>query len=412
MATKAFYPFHPERFFYSGIAILGGAFLVLGSVFLAWQMKFEPMPKVPLSRKVSSNQEAAPLSFSVGLKKEVFSIPKPSLEREISFSYDPVRPDSSITLPPLSIRCTRSGNSKRVPLPSRVDLKYDREGLSFSETASLFWAELEPLGDSKIAVRVFLSDPKSNSICEGNFSATTEDPPIRTPNEIPEQSPFRILAEARWWGHDLFQEKYGGRVFSQRLELGSISNPELLEIQGDDWIAWIDGKWQKIFSISGASKLPIARIVSCEGKSLILEGWEGDTHLRLSYNQAQMLPFKVKAEDLFASLRIRSEKQISCTLEKQCLILKIGDWVLKKENRWKILRKKEDREAFVSGKWIGELFVFEKIEMRGGQKFVQGLLFNAGRSQAAPIEMAVTGQRKSREKNPFSSNKSGRMRAK
>ena len=94
------------------------------------------------------------------------------------------------------------------------------------------------------------------------------------------------------------------------------------------------------------------------------------------------------------------------------MILKTGDWVIKKENRWKILKKKEDRDALLCGKLVGELFVFEKIDMRGGQKFVQGLLFNVGRTQAAPIEMAVTGQKKNREKNPFSSDKSGRMKAK
>lgn len=412
MATKVFYPFHPERFLYTGMAILSGSLLALGSVFFAWQSASEPLPYLPLSKKIAAAQEASPLSFSLGLKSDLLSLALPSLESEISFFYDPARPDSSSELPPLSIRCTRSGNAKRVSLPSRVDLKYDRDGLSFSETPSLFWAQLEPLGNSKIAVRIFLSDPGSQSVREGTFTATTEDPPVQTANEIPESSPFRILAEARWWGHDLFQEKYGGGVLSQRFELGSISNSEFLEIQDGDWIAWIDGKWQKIPSLADGKNRPIARIAMREGKSLVLEGWEGDTHLRLSFNQTQMLPFKVKAEDLFASLRIRSEKQISCTLEKQCLILKMGDWVLKKENRWKILRKKEDREAFIKGKWVGELFVFEKIELRGGQKFVQGLLFNAGRSQAAPIEMAVTGQRKNREKNPFSSNKPGRMKAK
>ena len=200
------------------------------------------------------------------------------------------------------------------------------------------------------------------------------------------------------------------RIWSCRR--GSISNPELLELQDGDWIAWVDNRWQKIPSLEEGRNRPIARIAQRDGKSILIEGWEGDHHLRLSFNQTQMLPFKVKAEDLFASLRIRSEKQISCTLEKQCLILKTGDWVIKKENRWKILKKKEDRDALLCGKLVGELFVFEKIDMRGGQKFVQGLLFNVGRTQAAPIEMAVTGQKKNREKNPFSSDKSGRMKAK
>ena len=81
-------------------------------------------------------------------------------------------------------------------------------------------------------------------------------------------------------------------------------------------------------------------------------------------------------------------------LEKQCLILRSGDWVFKGESRWKILRKKEEREAYLRGTWIGELFVFDRIEAKNGQKVVQGSLFNPGRSQVVPIEISVNAQRK------------------
>ena len=180
--------------------------------------------------------------------------------------------------------------------------------------------------------------------------------------------------------------------------MGPLSKVDLIELEEDQWIAWLDGRWKKIASLAEGKGRPIARFSFREGpgqgRAIILEGWDLEGHIRLSLPQAQPLPFKAKGDELFSSVRIRSEKQISCMLEKQCLILRSGDWVFKGESRWKILRKKEEREAYLRGKWIGELFVFDRIEAKNGQKVVQGSLFNPGRSQVVPIEISVNAQRK------------------
>lgn len=87
-------------------------------------------------------------------------------------------------------------------------------------------------------------------------------------------------------------------------------------------------------------------------------------------------------------------------LEKQCMVLKTGDWVFKTGGRWKILRKEQEREAYLNGKLFGELFVFEQIHAKQGQKMIQGRLFNSGRTQAVAIEMAAQSTRKAGEKGP------------
>ena len=85
-------------------------------------------------------------------------------------------------------------------------------------------------------------------------------------------------------------------------------------------------------------------------------------------------------------------------MEKQCLILRASDWVLKTNGRWKVLRKKEEKEAYLGGKTLGELFLFEKIESKQGQKTVVGYLFNPEKSSMLPIELAPSKHPRQKDK--------------
>lgn len=391
MAGLKYFPFHPEKILWTGVSVLACGACAVGGLSLFLWMGSPPL--VSFETKNGRPKSEALLSFDFALNQEGAAFPLPHIEGEMTFSFDPPRPDGSLQHPPLFVRLKRGAQSKRVSLPSRIDLQYEKD-LSFAQTASSFWVELRALGDHQIEGKVFVSTLSNERMEAGRFVAAAQESPVQEANEFPEGSPFRALAEARWWGHDLFREKYGMGPLSQRVEIGPLSQSQFLELQKENWIAWKEGQWQKIETLSEGKSCPIAHIESFDRKSILFEGWDLEGHIRLSLSHAQASPFKAKAEDLFTSVRIRSEKQISCMLEKQCLILKAGDWVLKGENRWKILRKKEEQEAYLKGKLVGELFFFDRIESKGGQKVIQGNLFSVDRSQVLPIEMAVSGQRK------------------
>jgi hypothetical protein len=222
----------------------------------------------------------------------------------------------------------------------------------------------------------------------GSFAVSGQECPIQSAHEFSEGSYFRLLAEAKWWGKDQFR---GSAVSGERLELGS----ELIEIQEGDWLVW-RGKWEK--SEKPEKDMPVARIQSSGLKALVLDAWDAEGHIRIALNSSIGTPMKIKGEDLFSSIRIRSERQISCMLEKQCMILKTGDWILKSDGRWRILRKKDERDAFLNGKLFGELFILDQISQKQGQKMVQGRLFNSVRTQVVPIEMFANSARKRGEK--------------
>lgn len=217
------------------------------------------------------------------------------------------------------------------------------------------------------------------------FSARLQENPLRGPKEFAEGSPFRSLAEARWLGPNVFSEKYGGGLLCQRIETAS---KEILDVQGDDWLVWSDGRWDKK-NPTEKQKFPMARIASVDLKSLVLEGWNEESYVRFSLALGPVTFVKTRLDEIFNSIRVRSERQISCMLEKQWLILRCGDWVLKVDGKWKHLRKSEEKEAYKKGKTVGELFVFDKIDSRQGQKFIQGFLFNSDKTQAIPVDIAA-----------------------
>lgn len=383
--------FHPERIAWIGAALLGAGFLC--SLPAMWMLVFGESPATYLRSAGFSETHKAPLTFSLSLNDKGPILPIPELHGEMTFSFDPPRPIGMVGEKRLLVRMKKSASSRKVSLPCRLDLEFQGNQLVFANHPSSFWIELVAGGGEQIIGKAYIASLDGETISAGNFSAVGQECPIQQAQEFAPASPFRVLAEARWWGRDQFRDP---KECGERIEVG-----ELLEVKENEWLVWKDQKWQKSALVEKEG--PIAHVQSQSGKTLVLEGWDSDGHVRIALNGAEVSPFKVRGEDLLGSIRVRSEKQISCMLEKQCMVLKTGDWVLKTSGRWKVLRKKEERDAFQNGKLFGELFVFEQISQKQGQKMVLGRLFNPGRTQVLPIEVVAQSGRKAMGKGRKSS---------
>lgn len=385
MAKIGVLHFYPERIMWIGAAVLSGALLLALPFFILLQVS-EPL-SFPVSGKKENIAAFEPLTFSMGLGDKSPILPIPDLQGEMTFSFDPPRPVGVVDGNRLLVRMKKSGDSKRVVLPCRIDLEFQGDKLRFSRGESSFWIDLALTQNAQIEGKGFINSLEGVRVDAGKFVVAGQDCPIQNAQEFPEGSPFRLLGDARWWGRDLF---LGLMETGERLEIGM---GDLLELKAGDWLVWKDQKWQK--SDVPERDLPVAHIQMYLGKALVLEGWDNDGHIRVSLNPASGPPFKMRGEELFSSIRMRSEKQISCMLEKQCMVLRTGDWVLKTGGRWKVLRKKEERDAYINGKLFGELFVFDQISQKQGQKMIQGKLFNPGRTQVIAIELSAQSVRKS-----------------
>lgn len=379
--------FYPKRIMNIGVIALSIAFALSIPLIILLYNSSEPF--FLSNSKTESEKISAPLSFSLGLNDQGPVFPSLKLQEEMTFSFDPPRPDGMVGGEHLLVRMKKSAESKRVVLPCRLDLEFQRDKLKFAKDRSSLWIELSSASNGQIEGKWFVSFMEGKKVDTGAFVAEAQGSPIQGALEFAEGSPFRSLAEARSWGQDLFKKECSG----ERIE---VAPNELVELQEGHWLVWKGQKWEK--GTSPEKGLPIARVESSSGKGLILEGWDKDGHIRICLAPISNPPFKPKGEELFSSLRIRSEKQISCVLEKQCMVLKVGDWVAKTGGRWKILRKKEERDAFLHGKLFGEFFIFEQIFQKQGQKMIQGRIFNPGRTQVVSIEMAAQSTRSSGEK--------------
>ncbi len=361
-----------------------------------------------MKRGKEGQKEESVLNITLSkLREKPWSCPIPDLQQEIVFSLDPPRPDGSNQSMQVALRLKQRAVSQRFDVPCRIDLAYSEGLLSFKSQASgssLFYLEL--LWDQEALLGKVHVDDRTGE----PFRIASEESPIQAAEEFAENSPFHVLASGRWWGMDLFYQRYVEGALRHRLDLGSPMEAQLLDVQEGQWIGFLDGRWQEMPQIDDAKKECIARIVSSSPAGLLLEGWEANRHVRLCLPLASPSGSKMKAEELFGLIRVRSDKQISCLLDKQCLILKVNDWVLKTEDRWKILRKSEEKESFLKGKLVGELFVLDQISNKQGQKSISGHMYSLARTQMTSFDLPVQGRKPIASRSQHSSEMKGKIR--
>ncbi len=372
-------------------------FLALGSLFVCFFSLSIPSVSVPQRTK---EKEITSFALPIPSFEETIGVSLPNIRGDLGFCFEKSRPDVKEVFSSLCVVLKKTGKTKRVELPCRLYLEYGKT-LQFASELSSFWVDLDWAlsGADQIGVHVFLIDPSQVVIEVDFFLISPDEPAIRSPHELKEDSPLRLLAETPLIGPDLWREKYSSEGnfihhCAQRMLRGSL----WIALQENTLLCWKEGVWMPIDSIEEANSLPLARVVSVGPKNVLFEGWDLEEYVRFSVFSSPPAPFKTRSDELLSAVRVRSEKQLSCMLEKQCLILRLGDWVLKEDSRWRVLRKEMEKARYLKGELVGELFVLDRIETAGGQKIVQGNLFNLGRSQVVPIEVAVPSQGKMRER--------------
>ena len=400
MFFRDFFTHYPSRLLWVGSGFLG-TMICFSAILLFPIADQPPFPAPPRqsAKKVLSEPLARVHLSNSGDQASWVNLS--AVKDQVSISLSPPRPGSSNDQMSACVKIKGSQWTRRISLPGRIDLVFHENGtLGFSEKKeSPFWMDLSLDSEGRVAgtLTAIVFGEKQ----QASFYRVPDSPPWQKGEEFPPLSALSMLGEAKWLGADLVcQLEFSEQ--KQRLEIGSNS----MDIGASDWLYWQDGRWSKIKDISSLGEAPIARIRSVSSQTLEWDAWEGLSHYRLSLpspsNSSRVLP---KVEEWFGSLRIRSDKQISCMIEKQCFVLRIGDWILKENGKWRILRKKEEREQLVSGTKSGELFVLDKIDRT--QKSIKGRLFLAHRTQSLPVELSAAN--KSTAKRTSAMQKPGRL---
>jgi hypothetical protein len=359
-----------------------------------------PDPHVSVSSTLRSQTETLPPELNLPLSSDLSGLLPVSPQEQISFSLDPVRPDVRGEATHFLIRLRDSRQMKRVEMPARIGLAFDSQGtLQFSNDSTLFWLECHLLADERVTASLHYRTPMEKVVTQAEWIPTLIQTPLQTADEFACDNPFREFAEIEWLGLDLLQQKAFGNTVHRLV--GCYENNYInFDVRVGDWFAYTEKGWKKCDSPDTANKknvidqnLPLAHIQSANSQFMEVEGWNGTSHHRFRWTIAPPRHFKVKPDEVFSQIRVRSEKQVSCMIEKQCFVLRPGDWVFKTADRWKALRKPEEKESIVKGDLVGDLFILEKIGISGANKNIVGCYISPSRAQMIPVELAQKTQK-------------------
>jgi hypothetical protein len=290
-----------------------------------------------------------------------------------------------------SIHVHFAGSQNQSSIQSKqIGLQWNRLGsLELAPSTHLFWLEVEKKSPQGLIASLFYVDPEGKTHCGARWEPVVQEALFQSFNDISEGNPFRELARGSF-GVDLLAEKYGAGSPLYRVELGSVS----YFLKPGDWLVFKEKQWQPLVSLEKADKCPIARAKTISLGFLEMEGWEEASYVRLQLPMTTPSNCKTNGDELLTQLRVRSEKQISCMLDKQCLVLRAGDWVVKTDQRWKIVRKAEEKNLLLQGKIKGDLLVLDRIDAKGLSKRVAAHYFSSNHLQAIPIEKSVSTARR------------------
>ncbi len=325
------------------------------------------------------------VSFSLGLKQDPLEISSPNVEGEIELLIHRKHPAMQDGSCDYFVRLKKNGALKPVFLPARIDLCYEN-GLQFSEKEGPFWLDLEALSDGRVSVKSFVVDLQDEKHLVGSWILKKEEIPF---SKKVDQNSFSFVLNANYLGRDLVLARLQEDVYL--FEVGK----ELFKLKEGDLLVWENDRWVQSDVVNLQSD--VARVGVSSAKEMVLEGWDREGGYYRFLVPVKEEAFSLKTENFLTSLRVRSEKQLSCMLEKQCMIVHVGDWVMKgADHRWKILRSQE-KQAYLQGQLRGELLIFERVDTKSGHKRVATSLFNTNHSQMVSMEWDVKGLNRERK---------------
>ncbi len=402
MQLQEFFTHYPSRLLRVGVAVLG----LFSVLFGASLLPILDQPNFPYpSRRVSEIQDAQPLPslLSNDLQAHPLEFDISSVENRLILSLCPMRPDEMGAQALALLRIKGSHLTRQLPLPARLGLMFNDQGdLTFKDEDEQFWIEIELKEDGSLLSSIFVEC--GENVQRTAFSRQPTELPLQNVGELPCSEPFRVLSKIKWMGADLVNQLDGGRV-EQKVEIASSK----LNATVSEWVFW-DGKhWTKAATFEEGRGKPLAKIHAASPQGLEWDAWNesGEFHVRFTTPLQNGGTPPIKIEEWFSSIRIRSDKKISCLLEKQCLVLREGDWILKENNRWRILRKPEERQHLIQGKRAGDLIILNTIDMK--HKTIQGQFIFANRVQGCPIELKATSNKLERRASAPHSDRTARM---
>ncbi len=335
------------------------------------------------------------VSKALFLESFKFDVSIDALKDEIEISIIEKRPDSNLKKEKFEVKFKKNPKVLKLQEDEKFYVAVDKNGnFVFSDTKTPLVIFFKAIDKKNVKVIIetdlmdFIKDQKNKT----DFFILTPNDFIFT-QDIEKKEELKLLASSKWFSKDellQFYDKKSHLKDSQRLEI----NGKIIHLNVQDILIFKDGFWQKIDTLENTQNYTIAKIKSIDNKILEMEAWDenGNKYI-FALPSMPKQGFSIRTDQFISSVRKRTLTHLSCQIEKQRVILKEKDILIKKEGRWRILKKDIDLDEIRNE----ELFYFDKIENKNNKNFFIGYLFNPMRTSYQKIEtpiMSIASQKK------------------
>lgn len=344
------------------------------------------------------------------LRYSPMSMQIPDLRRYLVYYGRNGRPDVKTDKTLLHFSLTGSKATASVVPDEKLYLSYDKKqspnqySFSPNNAETPLWMHATIQGN-QAAVKVSMKNDKGEIIHEPLAYAEFTLPEkefIRFGGAIWEIGKWRVdgtlLArqKARWYGMDRFLEKHGGSEYKelehkQRIDFGEGDDLYSNYVGLDDCMIWKDNRWHVVKAGTESVGFPLLCVKKIDERIMNLELWDvdgnGKVALNLLKSNESWIPQNLQQNFKFVGARTRS--QFVFEVNKERMLLSPHDWLVLTDNVWKKLVTPEEIDEYVNRKITGPLFVFDGIERKDDHQVILGTMFNASRTEMAPIELPI-----------------------
>ncbi|NGX48487.1 MAG: hypothetical protein K940chlam5_00072 [Candidatus Anoxychlamydiales bacterium] len=327
------------------------------------------------------------VSKALFLEPFKFDVSMNSIKDEIEVQVVEKRPDSKSKEEKLEIKFKKSLKILKVIEDEKFFVAVDKNGsFEFSDIKTPLVVFLKAIDKKnvKVVVETDLADFMKDSQNKTNFFVLKATDFVNT-KDIDTRDDLKLLASSKWFSKDELQKIYktkNGLEPKERLEIDG----KVVHLNSDDVLIYKDGIWQKPISLEDTQSYTIAKIKSIDSKILEIEAWDKNSNKYVfALPSVVKQGFSIRADQFVTAIRKRTITHFSCQIEKQRVILKEKDILIKKEGRWRLLKKDIDFDEIKNE----ELFYFDKVESKNNKNFFVGYLFNQMRTNYLKIETPI-----------------------
>lgn len=211
---------------------------------------------------------------------------------------------------------------------------------------------------------------------------------------------------------DQLIELYGKERFADfkgKLRLFDPAEDKMIFVKANDFLIYEEGRFRPLAKGESSRPFILSQVKLSQNGRLELTLWDetGFSFEVFKFEKESFGLLSALADEFSNMARKSGHKAVFCKIGGEPLMLKEGDWVIKKGSSWDIVDSKNDLIEILTYKKKYPLFVFDSIEKNGTKFSMKGHFFDERRIGA--YEARIPLQERKPSTSPLSGLHNGRL---